>query len=115
MSDLDTIKRDIAPFTDPATSAKLTAGTSGCRFQLIRQAAEQDYFLTFADGTIVARHANNRKYGSFRSLLASADFADMRSFASTQARMNKDFALGDADTTTRAKPATGSGRPEQRH
>lgn len=91
MSDIETVKRDIGSFTDPATAAKVSSGTSGCRFQIVRNGMDHDYFLTYSDESVVARHANNKKYLSLRSLLASSDFADMRGLASTQVRMNKEF------------------------
>lgn len=89
--DKDTLTRDLAPFTDPATQLRVTTGSSGCRLQLVRRGAEQDYFLTFSNENIVARHANNKKFSSLRSLLASPDFSDIRGLATTQFRMHKDL------------------------
>ena len=83
--------RDISTFTDPATETKITDGTHGTRMQFTRNGVALDYFITHADGTIVARHAGNKKYASLKSLLASSEFANTRGFASTQARMYKDF------------------------
>lgn len=87
----ETLSKDLAPFADPATDFRISTSSSGCRFQIVRHGAEQDYFLTYADGSIVARHSRNKKYVSLRSLLASTDFANIRGLATTQSRMHKAF------------------------
>lgn len=85
------LARDISTFTDPATESKVTDGTHGSRIQFVRNGTPHDYFLSHSDGAIVARHAGNKKFASLRSLLASGEFANIRSFASTQVRMFKDM------------------------
>lgn len=85
------LARDISTFTDPATESKVTQGTHGSRIQFTRNGASHDYFLTHSDGTIVARHASNKKFANLRSMLASGDFANIRSFAATQVRIFKEM------------------------
>ena len=85
------LARDISTFTDPATESKVTDGAHGSRIQFVRNGTPHDYFLSHSDGAIVARHAGNKKFASLRSLLASGEFANIRSFASTQVRMFKDM------------------------
>lgn len=86
-----TLARDISTFTDPATESKVTEGAHGSRIQFIRNGNSHDYFLSHSDGALVARHAGNKKFANLRSLLASAEFANIRGFASTQVRMFKDL------------------------
>lgn len=90
MINTENLKRDITPFTDPATDLKILSAKTGCLIHLVRNGSEHTYFLS-TDGSIVARHANNRKFSSLRSLIASIDFADIRGFTSTQIRMSRDF------------------------
>lgn len=92
MISADQLRRDIMPFTDPATELRVNEGTHGIRAQFIRDGLEHDYFIDVRDQTVVARHAKGRKFISLRSLLASPDFADIRGLASTQQRILKDFA-----------------------
>lgn len=85
------MQRDMAPFADPATEVKLTESSKTSRIQLIRHGQTHDYLLTHEDGSIHARHANNKKFIGLRSLLASSDFADIRSLIATQNRIYRDF------------------------
>jgi hypothetical protein len=89
--DAQSLSRDFTSFADPATDLRVTSGTSGCRLEIVRHGVNHDYFMTYRDGSIVARHAKNRKVASVRSLLASPDFADIRGLAMTQVRMHRDF------------------------
>lgn len=90
MSTASTIQRDLSRFADPATDFKVSEATSGVRLQLVRNGVQQDYFIS-SDGSVIARHTKNRRYTSLRSLIASPEFADIRGFATTQARLYKDF------------------------
>jgi hypothetical protein len=85
------LQRDLGTFIDPATELVVGKGTQGVRLQFVRNGYEHDYFYNSNDETITARHLKNRKFANVRSLLASPDFADIRGFASTQARMHRDF------------------------
>lgn len=85
------LHRDLAPFADPATEVKLTEATKTTRLQMIRNGQSADYLLAHDDGSIIARHANNRKFVSIRSLLASPDLADIRALLATQRRIYHDF------------------------
>ena len=85
------LKRDFAPFVDPATTLNITEGSHGLRIQLIRNGVDHDYFLTLSDKTVMARHIKGRKYPNVRSLFASNDFADIRALAATQVRLSRDF------------------------
>jgi hypothetical protein len=85
------MQRDMAPFADPATEVKLTESSKTSRIQLVRHGQAHDYLLTHEDGSVHARHANNKKFVGLHSLLASADFADIRSLLATQNRIFRDF------------------------
>jgi hypothetical protein len=91
--DADQLRRDLSPFCDPATELNLVQGTAGIRIELVRNGTDHDYFYDLANGTLVARHLRGRKIVSLRSLLASSEFADLRSFVHTQNRVFKDFDL----------------------
>lgn len=84
-------KRDLISFADPATEVNLKEAQKTSRIQMVRNGHEFDLILTHETGEIHARHANNKKYSSARSLLASPDFADIKSLISTQARLLSDF------------------------
>ncbi len=88
----DDLHRDLSPFSDPATELKIDSGSHGVRIQMVRNGAEHDYFLNFTDSSVTARHIKGRKFASLKSLLASAEFADIRSFSATQLRLYKNFA-----------------------
>lgn len=83
--------RDMAPFADPATDVKLTEASKTSRLQLVRNGQPHDYLLTHDDGSVLARHANNKKFVGIHSLLASPDFADTRNLVATQSRLLRDF------------------------
>lgn len=85
------LHRDLAPFADPATDVRLTESTKTTRLQMTRNGHPTDYLLAHDDGSVIARHANNRKFVSLRSLLASPDFADIRALLATQKRIYHDF------------------------
>lgn len=87
------MQRDLAPFADPATEVKLTESSRTSRLQLFRHGQPHDYLLTHEDGSIHARHANNKKIVGLHSLLASVDFADIRSLIATQNRIYREFDL----------------------
>jgi hypothetical protein len=87
----EAFQRDIASFADPATELKLSQATKTSRIQLVRNGQQHDYLLTHEDGSVVARHAGNKKFINVRSLLASPDFADIRSLVATQNRMYREF------------------------
>jgi hypothetical protein len=91
MISADSVRKDLAAFADPATELKITRGTQGIRIELIRNGIENDYYLDLKDQTLAARHQRGRKYQNLRSLIASPEFADIRSFASTQVRIHKSF------------------------
>jgi hypothetical protein len=85
------LRRDFAPFIDPATDLRVTEGTLGIRLQLVRDGSEHDYFFDLRDQSVIARGARARKFASLRSFFASPDFADTRTLATTQLRMLKTF------------------------
>ena len=87
------LQRDLAPFSDPATEIRLTESTKTSRLQFVRGGQPLDYLLVHLDGSLLARHANNRKYVGVHSLLASPDFADIRNLVATQNRIHRDFDL----------------------
>lgn len=85
------LRRDIAPFVDPATELKITEGGHGLRLQLVRNGTEHDYFISLTDQSITGRHVKGKKFAGIKSLLASPEFADIRGFAGTQVRMFRNF------------------------
>jgi hypothetical protein len=85
------LRRDFIPFIDPATEFRVMEGSHGIRFQFVRNGIDHDYFIDFADQSVIARHLRGRKYASVRSLLASSDFADIKALTSTQLRILKNF------------------------
>jgi hypothetical protein len=87
------LQRDLAPFADPATEVRLTESSKTSRLQFVRSGQPLDYLLVHEDGSLLARHANDRKYVGIHSLLASADFADIRSLIATQSRIHREFDL----------------------
>lgn len=91
MTTITSLQRDISTFIDPATKLKLMEGAHGLRMQFTRNGNEHDYFINPSEGSVVARHAKDKKYASLKSLLASREFSDVRGFTATQVRMYKDF------------------------
>ena len=87
------LQRDLAPFADAATDVKLTESSKTSRLQFVRNGLQLDYLLLHEDGSLLARHANDRKYVGIHSLLASSDFADIRNLIATQNRVYRDFDL----------------------
>jgi hypothetical protein len=87
------LQRDLAPFADPATDIRLTESSKTSRLQFVRSGQPLDYLLLHEDGSLLARHANDRKYVGIHSLLASSDFADIRNLVATQNRIHREFDL----------------------
>lgn len=87
------LKRDFAPFADPATDMQLTESNKTSRLQFVRSGQPLDFLLIHEDSSLLARHENGRKYVGVHSVLASSDFADIRSFVATQTRIHRDFDL----------------------
>lgn len=83
--------RDMAPFADPATDVKLTESSKTSRLQIVRHGQSHDYLLTHEDGSVLARHANGKRFIGLHSLLATTEFADIRNLVATQNRMFRDF------------------------
>lgn len=86
MIDPNSLERDIALFSDPATPFTFETKTGRALVRLIRYGQEREYFFDLNSGHIKGRH-NNRQHSSLKALLASEDFADLRTFASTQRRI----------------------------
>src|ERR1700685_53593 len=109
----DQLKRDFAPFVDPATELIVGRGTQGVRLELFRNGIKHDYCYDATSHTIVARHPlRERKFPSLRSLFASTDFADIKSLAATQARMHRTLSVdalipaeGEIDENRLTRPA----------
>lgn len=83
----DDLRTLLGPFADPATPVEVTAGATFLRLRMTREGGEREYLLDTTTGTVKARHDASRQYASVDSLLASADFADIRSMALTQQRL----------------------------
>lgn len=87
------LQRDLAPFADAATDIRLTESAKTSRLQFVRNAQPVEYLLVHQDGSLLARHSNDRKYVGIHSLLASTDFADIRNLIATQTRIHRNFDL----------------------
>lgn len=87
----DSLLRDLAPFSDPATQTSLKQTGKTSLLEITRNGALHKYLLVHEDGSLLARHAGDKKYVSVGSLLASSDFADIRNLIATQSRMYRDF------------------------
>lgn len=87
----DALLRDLAPFSDPATQTSLKQAGKTSLLEITRNGAVHKYLLVHEDGSLLARHAGDKKYVSVGSLLASSDFADIRNLIATQSRIYRDF------------------------
>lgn len=87
----DALLRDLAPFSDPATQTNLKKTNKTSLLEITRNGTLHKYLLMHEDGSLLARHANDKKYVSLGSLLASPDFADIRNLWTTQSRIYRDF------------------------
>ncbi|MDS1138953.1 hypothetical protein RE432_00795 [Pusillimonas sp. SM2304] len=87
----DALLRDLAPFSDPATETNLKTAEKTSLVEITRNGQLQKYLLMHEDGSLLARHAGDKKYVSIGSLLASPDFADIRNLVTTQLRIYRDF------------------------
>ncbi len=81
--DEELIRRDVAPFADPGTTPEFETIKSKVRLKIIRYGEDRDYLFDLNSGRIDARHSNFR-FANIASLLASEEFAALRSFANTQ-------------------------------
>ena len=79
------VKSALGSFADPATTVSLDTGSDHARIRLTREGANREYFWDVHSGAIEARHSGLR-FATVDSLLASPEFADLRSMASTQQR-----------------------------
>lgn len=87
----DALLRDLVPFSDPATRTDLKKSSKTSLLEITRGGLVHKYLLLHEDGSLLARHANDKKYASIASLLASSDFADIRNLMATQSRIYRDF------------------------
>lgn len=87
----DALLRDLVPFSDPATQPILKQASKTSLLEMIRNGTAHKYLLIHEDGSLLARHAGDKKYVSVGSLLASPDFADIRNLMATQSRIYRDF------------------------
>lgn len=87
----DALLRDLAPFSDPATQTSLKQAEKTSLLEITRNGVVHKYLLMHEDGSLLARHAGDKKYVSVGSLLASSDFADIRNLVATQSRIYRDF------------------------
>lgn len=87
----DALLRDLAPFSDPATNTEIRKSNKTSLVQITRNGVVHKYLLMHEDGTLLARHAGDKKYVNIGSLLASSDFADIRNLTTTQSRIYRDF------------------------
>lgn len=83
--------RDLSPFSDPATQTVLKQSSKTSLLEITRNGQVQKYLLMHEDGSLLARHAGDKRYVSVASLLASPDFADIKNLILTQLRIYREF------------------------
>jgi hypothetical protein len=83
---IKSVERDLSIFSDPATPFHFEVGKNKLRVKLTRYGEVLDFLIDVSDGTAQGRH-NSRKHGSVSALLASDEFANLRSFSATQHRV----------------------------
>jgi hypothetical protein len=91
MISIEQLTSDLSPFCDPGTDLQTRAAKAGIEFVLTRNGIEQKYFLDSKDSKVLARHEANRVYSNLKSLFASQDFADLKSFTANQKSMLRNF------------------------
>lgn len=79
--------RDLRLFADPATDFRAQESSDSARVQMIRDGAHRDYVIDQTSGRVTARHAGGRLHANVTALLASEEFADIRSLRATQRRV----------------------------
>lgn len=89
----EALQRDLAPFSDPATQTNLKQTEKTSLLEITRNAQVHKYLLLHECGSLLARHAGDKKYVNVGSLLASPDFADIRNLVATQSRIYRDFEI----------------------
>lgn len=78
--------KDLSLFADAATEVKQTEESGRILVELTKSGEQRKYFFQGAGKPIEARHSGEA-YSTLASLLASSEFADLRSFAATQRRV----------------------------
>jgi hypothetical protein len=86
MIESNILERTLSVFSDPATLVSFESKANRVLARLIRYGEQREYFIDLTTEQIQGRH-NKRQYSSLKSLLASEDFSDLRSFANTQRRV----------------------------
>ncbi|MEP9317916.1 hypothetical protein ABKS89_12320 [Pseudomonas sp. LABIM340] len=83
--DIEEITCDILAFSDPFTDSKVKNPAGKRRIELIRNARELIFEIDKTSGRISSKHRKG-DYQNLRSLLASAEFCDIKRLADTQHR-----------------------------
>jgi hypothetical protein len=94
MITVDKLAHDFRVFADPATAFQATEQSNVIRIQMIREGTSRDYVVSVSSGDVTAKHLEPRKYSSIQALLASDEFADVRSLRATQRRLLEQRSVG---------------------
>jgi hypothetical protein len=84
----DDLRRDLAPFADPATEVRIDLNSKKTSVRLVRDGTEVTLAINNVSGAIKYDGGSRAAtYSNIESLLASELFADLRGFASHQQRI----------------------------
>jgi hypothetical protein len=86
MIDPKTISKDFELFSDPATPFSCITKQDRSLVKLVRYGQEREYFVDLKTERVQGRH-NKRDHLNLRSLFASEEFTDLRTFSATQRRI----------------------------
>ncbi len=105
------VDRQLRVFADPATPFNVTEAADARVIRMVREGEERHYVVR-ANGAVTSRH-DNREHVSISALLASTDFADIRTLRATQRRvlqerMGRSYMApeGEIDCGTSCQPLT---------
>lgn len=77
-------------FSDPATPFKVAQSDGAALVEMVRDGDELRFMIN-ADGSIISRNGDKKKYQNAKALIASKEFADLRGLAQTQLRIDSDL------------------------
>jgi hypothetical protein len=83
----DQLSRDFRIFADLATNFFSKHSKDSLHIQMVRDGGEREYLIDLVSGSVTCRHDSNRKYLSVQALLATEEFADLRTLRATQRRL----------------------------
>lgn len=87
MNVLNDVARDLRVFADPATDYRPSETADVLNIRMTRNGTQREYTISAKTGRVEARHTGGRRHANFSALLASEEFADIRTFRATQRRV----------------------------